>query len=59
MDIDRALRNMDSSSRELVRRNVDAYKRTGDQKYAQEAINILENFDSDSDVKELIRTLKK
>ena len=59
MDIERALRNMDRSSRDLVKNCVEAYNRTGDQKYAREAIAILENFDDDSDVRELIRTLKK
>ena len=59
MDIERALRNMDRTNRDLVKDCVEAYKRTGDKKYAREAITILENFDDDSDVKELIRTLKK
>lgn len=58
MDIERALRNMDKTNRDLVKDYVEAYKRTGDQKYAREAIAILENFDDDSDVKELIKTLK-
>ena len=59
MDIDRALRNMDSSNRDLVRDCIEAYKRTGDQRYAREAIAILENFDDDYEVKELIRVLKR
>lgn len=59
MDIDRALRNMDSSSRDLVRKNVEAYLRTKDVKFAREAIAILENFDDDLEVRELIRSLKR
>lgn len=59
MDIERALRNMNSTNRDLVKKCIEAYRRTGDQKYAREAIAILENFDSDSDVKELIKTLKR
>lgn len=59
MNIERALRNMDRSSRDLVKNGIEAYKRTGNQKYAREVIAILENFDDDSDVKELIRTLKR
>ena len=59
MDIDRALRNMDRTNRDLVRDCIEAYKRTGDQKYARDAIAILESFDDDSDVKELIRVLKR
>lgn len=59
MNIERALRNMDRTNRDLVKDCVESYKRTGDQKYAREAIAILENFDGDSDIRELIRTLKK
>lgn len=59
MDIERALRNMDRNSRDFVKDCIEAYKRTGDQKYARDAIATLENFDDDSDVRELIRTLKR
>ena len=59
MDIERSLRSMDKTNRDLVKKYVEAYKRTGDQKYAKEALAILENFDNDSDVRELIRTLKR
>ena len=59
MDIDRALRNMDRTTRELVKKYVEAYYRTGNVSYAREALSILENYDDDPDVKELVRVLKR
>lgn len=59
MDIDKSLRAMDSYNRDLVKKNIEAYKKTGDQSYARDAIAILENFSDDSDVKELIKTLRR
>ena len=59
VDIDRALRNMDSYNRDLVKKNIELYNKTGSQSYAREAIAILENFDDSSDVKELIKVLRR
>ncbi len=59
MDIERALRNMDSRSRDFVKDCIEAYRKTGDQRYANDAIKTLENFDDSSDVRDLIRVLKK
>lgn len=59
MDIERALRNMDEDSRKLVKNCVEAYKKTGNQKYAEEAIAILNNFIDEDDVKAYIKSLKR
>lgn len=58
-NIDRALRVMDSSSRDLVRTNLDLYFRTRDRQYAEEAITILRNFDDNSDVQSVINDLRR
>ena len=59
MDIERTLRNMDKESRKLVKAYVEEYKKSGNQKYAEEAIAILKNFDDDDDVRNYIKSLKK
>lgn len=58
MDIEYALRNMPTEVRKKVKEIVDRYNKTGDQRYAKMAIEILERFD-DSSVRELVRTLKR
>ncbi len=59
MDIDRIIRNMPSSSREVLKEAINNYNRTHDRRYAEEAIAILQNFDDDDAVMELIKTLKR
>lgn len=59
MDIERALSNMSSRDRSEVKELIQAYYRTGDSKYAYEVISILENYDDDDAVKDLIKTLRR
>lgn len=58
MDVGRILENMPRDSRDACRQALENYKRTGDRRYADEVIAILQNFDDDSDVRELIRSLR-
>ena len=59
MDIDRALSNMPREVRDKVREAIDKYKSTGNKGYAELAISILEKFDDEPAVLELVKTLKR
>ena len=59
MDIEYALRSMPRELREKVKEAIDKYNRTGNREYAELAISILQKFDNDSAVRELVRTLKR
>lgn len=59
MDIENALRNMPYELRNKVKEVVDQYNRTGNREYAELAISILQKFDDDYAVRELVRTLKR
>ena len=58
-NIDNALRAMDNTSRDLVKKYIGEYNKTGDLQAAKNAVAILKNFDSDSDVRATINSLSK
>ncbi len=57
INIDNALENMGKNDRELVKKYIAEYRRTGDVRYFEMAIAIIQNFDDDV-AKELKRTLR-
>ncbi len=59
MDIKKIISKIPKDSREVLQNAVDNYFRTSDTKYAKVALAILENFEEDSDIKELVKVLKK
>ena len=56
--VERALERMDRTTRDIVKYDVQLYKKTGDFKYLKEAIAIIQNF-CDEDEKTVIDMVKR
>ena len=59
MDYENVLRSMPKEIRDELRKILDKYDETYDVRYAEMAIELLERFEEEPAVKELVRKLRR